>query len=118
LLMFALALAVVPGCGGAQPAKINTQQDYENAVVGLVQKVIDIFKADGMNCDVLQHDLHNVTESQQYGAVKEWGDAHADAKPAVRPKLEPYKGQFQEAATPAMRQCGPQIAKAFANLAQ
>ena len=112
-----VVLAFAVACGGAT-VQIKTQQDYENVVVDLVKQVIDTFKADGMNCDVLSHDLHGIADSQKFTAAKSWKEQHPDAQQQVAPKVQPFREDFEKAATPGLHACGATLEQSFATLTQ
>jgi hypothetical protein len=101
-----LGLMLVVGCGSAPPTKINTPADYQNVVGDLVAQVIDIFKTDGVNCDMLSGDLHAMKDSQKLRAVQDWTKEHADAAAQAQGKIAERKADFDTAAAPAMRACG------------
>lgn len=118
--MRAAWVTVVLSCVACSGATVNmkTQQDYENVVVELVKQVIQIFKDDGMNCEVLSHDLRDVSESAKFKAAKQWKKDPPEQDAELKTKLEPYKDEFVKAATPGLRQCGDNLEAAFAALTQ
>ena len=112
-----LAIATCVACGAAQPT-IKTPQDFDNTVVDLVHEVIEAFKGDGINCDLLQKDLHSIGHSPKMNAAKEYKSAHPEAKQAAAEKVASFKDEFQKAATAGLHQCGAELEETFATLGQ
>jgi hypothetical protein len=72
----------------------------------LVAQVIDVFKVDGTNCDMLSHDLHGLTESQKFKAAREWGTANAGGLAQAQAKINERKAELDSSAGPAIHACG------------
>ena len=105
-------------CGAPQKVTINTQQEFEGVVVQVIKEVIDIFNADGINCQLLSSDLRQVKGSPKVVAAKEWVSAHPDAKPTVQPKIEENRAELEKASTPGVRQCGVNLKTVFDDMTQ
>jgi hypothetical protein len=54
-----LGLVAVVSCASAPPPRIQTPDDYQRLVGELVAQVIDMFRTDGTNCDMLFDDLRS-----------------------------------------------------------
>ena len=105
-----LGFVVVVACGSAPPPKINTPADYQNAVGDLVAQVIDDFKTDGTNCEMLEGDLQALEKSAKFKATHDWGTSHPDGPKLAQEKIDAKKADFESAAGPALHVCGGQLA--------
>ena len=104
-MLRACCFILVAGCATSPPPKINTPQDYQNAVVDLVAQVIDAFKSDGTNCDMLSHDLHSIRDSAKFKATSDWGSSHPDGPQLAKEKIDARKADFDAASGPALHAC-------------
>lgn len=105
-----LGLLAVVGCASAPPPKINTPQDFQASVADLVAQVIDTFKTDGTNCDMLSHDLHAIKGGSKFKATHDWSTSHPDGPQLAQEKINEKKADFDTASAPALRQCGGGVA--------
>ena len=105
-MLKSLGFVVVVGCASTPPPKINTPADYQTAVGNLVAQVIDAFKTDGTNCDMLSHDLHTLKASSQFKVTHDWGTSHPDGPQLAQEKINEKRADFDAAAGPALHQCG------------
>ncbi len=115
MLRIVAVLALV-ACGSAPPPKINTPQDYQNVVAELVAQVIDAFKSDGVNCDMLSHDLESVKASAKFKTAHDWGTSHPDGPKLAHQKIDEKKADFESSARAAMRQCGGDLQEVMGEL--
>ena len=111
-----LGLVAVLGCASAPPPKINTPQDFQTNVADLVTQVIDAFKTDGTNCDMLSHDLHSIKGSSKFKAAQEWSKSHPDGPQLAQAKINEKKADFDTASAAAMRQCGGSVSALLQDL--
>jgi len=98
-------LALLVACGSTPPTKINTPQEYQNVVVDLVAQVIEAFKTDGTNCDMLQDDLHTIKDSGKFKAAHDWGTSHKEGPQLAQEKINEKKADFDSASGPALHAC-------------
>jgi hypothetical protein len=114
-----LLMGLALGCGGAQAkVTINTHQEYETVVADLVGEVIEIFRAAGINCEMITADLRSMKTSPKLTAAKEYSTAHPDAKELANAKIEARRAELEKAAMPGMRQCGVQLPSVYADLTE
>jgi hypothetical protein len=101
-----LCLTALVACASAPPPKIETPEDYQRGVADLVAQVIDMFKTDGTNCDMLSHDLHALKAGVKFKTVHDWGTSHPDGPKLAKAKIDERNKDFSDAAAPAARACG------------
>jgi hypothetical protein len=111
-----LALAFVVSCATTPPPKIQTPEDYQSVVADLVAQVIDIFRTDGTNCDMLTNDLHTLKASSKFTVAHDWGTSHPDGPQLAQAKIDEKKADFDTASAPALRACGGGLAAVLAQL--
>lgn len=104
-MLRALSLGLLVACASSPPPKINTPQDYQNTVADLVAQVIDAFKSDGTNCDMLSHDLHSIRDSAKFKVASDWGTSHPEGPQLAKEKVDARKADFDAASGPALHAC-------------
>lgn len=110
-------LGMLIACGGTQAkTTIQTPQDYDTVVTQLIDEVIEIFKSDGINCELVTADLKSVAKSQKLNAAKDWATSHPDAKAAAKEKIAARKADIDTASASSVRQCGVQVQSVLGNL--
>ncbi|MBV8760805.1 MAG: hypothetical protein JO257_26160 [Deltaproteobacteria bacterium] len=114
-----LMLGLLVACGGTQAkTTINTQQDYETTVSQIIDEVIEVFKADGINCQLVNSDLKSINKSQKLAAAKDWASKNPDAKATAKQKIAARRAELDKAAEPAIRQCGMETETVLGSLTQ
>ena len=102
-------IACLVACGGTQVAtKIQSPQDYEHVVVEVVDRVVEIFKEGGINCQMISGDLRALNGSQKVDAARAWRKDHPEATETMRATIAARKAELEKVMAPASRQCeGP-----------
>lgn len=113
-----MCLGLLVACASVPPTKITTPQEYQNVVVELVAQVIDAFKTDGTNCDMLSHDLHSIKESGKFKAAHEWGTSHPEGPQLAQEKINAKKADFDSASAAALHACDGSLAGLLQQLAK
>jgi hypothetical protein len=114
----ALGLLALVSCASTPPPKIQTPEDYQRLVGDLVGQVIDMFKTDGTNCDMLSNDLHSLKVTSRFQAAHDWETSHPDGPKLAQAKIDEKKPEFETASAPAMRACGGGLGKILSELTQ
>jgi len=110
-------LGTLAACGGTQAkTTISTQQDYDTTVSQVIDEVIEVYKTDGMNCELVTGDLKSIAKSQKLDAAKEWASSHPEAKAAAKEKIAARKADLDSASAPAIRQCGAEVENLMAKI--
>lgn len=118
MMLRSFSFILLVACASAPPPKINTPQDYQNVVVDLIAQVIDTFKTDGTNCDMLSHDLHSIKEGPKFKAAHDWGSSHPEGPQLAQEKINEKKGEFESVSGPALHACDGGLAGALQQLAK
>lgn len=102
-------IAFLVACGGTQAATtIRTPQDYEQVVTAVVERVIEIFRDGGINCQMISGDLRTLNGSQRVDAARAWRKDHPESNETMRAAIAARKGELEKVMAPAARQCeGP-----------
>ena len=106
-------VVLLGACASSPPVKISTPEEYQNVVAELVAQVIDAFKTDGTNCDMLHDDLRGVKGSNKFKAAHDWGTQHPDGPKLAQEKIDARKADYETAAAPAIRACGNDLEAAM-----
>lgn len=102
-----LLMTLLFACGGTQaPTTIRTPQDFEQTVVEVVDRVIEIFRDGGINCNMVSGELRSVNESQKMEAVRAWRKDHPESAETVKSVVAARKPELEKVMLPASRQCG------------
>lgn len=96
-------------CGGRQAATtIHTPQDYEQVVVDVVERVIEIFRDGGINCNMISGDLRSLNGSQKVAAARAWKKDHPESDETMKAAIAARRSELDKVMGPAARQCpGP-----------
>ena len=96
-------------CGGTQAATtIRTPQDFEHVVASVVDRVIEIFRDGGINCQMISGDLRTLNGSQKLDAARAWRKDHPESNETMKAAIAARKAELEKAMAPAARQCeGP-----------
>jgi hypothetical protein len=102
-------IAYLVACGGTQAATtIHSPQDYEHVVVDVMERVIEIFRDGGINCQMLSGDLRALNGSQKVDAARAWRKDHPESNETMKTVIAARKGELEKVMGPAARQCeGP-----------
>ncbi len=102
-------IAFLVACGGTQAATtIRTPQDYEQVVVAVVERVIEIFRDGGINCQMISGDLRSLNGSQRVDAARAWRKDHPESNQTMKAAISARKAELEKVMGPAARQCeGP-----------
>ncbi len=102
-------IALLVACGGAQATTtIRSPQDYEQVVVSVVDRVIEIFKDGGINCNMISGDLRALNGSQKVDAARMWRRDHPESNETIKKVISGRKAELEKVMGPASRQCeGP-----------
>jgi hypothetical protein len=102
-------LACLVACGGTQVATtIRTPQDYEHVVAEVVERVVEIFRDGGINCQMISGDLRTLNGSQKVDAGRAWKKDHPEAIETMKKAIAERKAELEKVMGPAARQCeGP-----------
>lgn len=105
----AWVFSLLVACGGTQVATtIRTPQDYEHVVAEVVERVIEIFRDGGINCQMISGDLRNLNGSQKVDAARAWRKDHPEAIDTMKKAISERKPELEKVMGPAARQCeGP-----------
>lgn len=104
-----LLIAFLVACGGTQAATtIRSPQDYEQVVGEVVERVIEIFRGGGINCNMVSGELRSLNGSQKVDAARAWRRDHPEAQAMMKKAIAARKGELEKVMGPASRQCqGP-----------
>jgi hypothetical protein len=144
-LILALGLTLV-GCGTAKPPEKPADKPAEMAIApadpspagkpaattfasddeyvakatDIVHKLMDIFKADGKDCDKLAADVSKLVDDPVVAASTAYEKAHPEAKAKFDQQSTAMVKEFGATVTPAIRVCGDNEAlkAAFKKLAE
>ncbi len=106
-------------CGGTQATTtIRTPQDYEHVVVDVVDRVIEIFRDGGINCQMISSDLRTLNGSQKVDAARAWRKEHPESTETMKAAIAARKPELEKAMAPASRQCEGPIQGLVAELTQ
>jgi len=106
-------------CGGTQAATtIRSPQDYERVVVDVVERVIEIFRDGGINCNMISGDLRSLNGSQKVDAARAWRRDHPESNETMKAAIAARKGELEKVMGPASRQCEGPIKGLVAELTQ
>jgi hypothetical protein len=102
-------IACLVACGGTQAATtIRSPQDFEHVAVDVVERVIEIFRDGGINCQMISGDLRTLNGSQKLDAARAWRKDHPESNETMKAVIAARKGELEKAMGPAARQCeGP-----------
>src|SRR5665647_457143 len=102
-------IACLIACGGTQAATtIRSPQDYEHVVVDVVERVIEIFRDGGINCQMISGDLRALNGSKKLDAARAWRTDHPESNETIKTVVAARKGELEKVMGPAARQCeGP-----------
>lgn len=94
-----------PAAGGA--ITIASDDDYVAKGSMLIDKLTEIFKADGTNCDKLADDVSKMIDDNAGlpAALDAYEKAHPDAKKKGEAASKDKTAAFESAATPAIGAC-------------
>lgn len=90
-----------PSGGGG----VSSDDEYISKGKVQMQKMVDIFKADGKDCDKLAGDMDKLVSSDDMQAIQAYEKAHPDVKKKADEATKDFQKQFEEAAMPAMQAC-------------
>ena len=77
-------------------------------VVDVMERVIEIFRDGGINCQMISGDLRSLNGSQKVDAARAWRKDHPESKETMKTVIAARKGELEKAMGPAARQCeGP-----------
>jgi hypothetical protein len=113
-------IACLVACGAPQaPTTIRSPQDYERVVAEVVERVIEIFRDGGINCQMVSGDLRTLNGSQKVDAARAWKKDHVEeATQAMRAEISKRKAELDKVMAPTARQCEGPIAGLVAELTQ
>ena len=112
-------LAILMACGGAQATTtIRTPQDYEQVVVSVVDRVIEIFRGGGINCNMVSGELRSLNGSQKVDAARAWRKDHPEAVDTMKAVIAERKAELEKVMAPTARQCGGPIQNLVNELTQ
>jgi hypothetical protein len=102
-------IACLVACGGTQAATtIQSPQDYEHVVESVVDRVLEIFRDGGINCQMISGDLRTLNGSQRLDAARAWRKDHPESNDTMKAVISARKPELEKAMGPAARQCeGP-----------
>jgi hypothetical protein len=102
-------------------AAIASEADYVKVGVVLMDKMIDIFKAAGTNCDKLADDLTKLLADSDadFKATLVYEKAHPDAKQKFEAQTKDKTAAFEASAQPGLTACkdNKKLAQALTKLA-
>ena len=88
----------------AAPAgAITSDDEYISKGSGLITKMVDIFKADGANCDKLADDLDKLHD--EVAPLDAYDKDHPDVKAKFEKAVEKRQNEMMSAMGPAMQSC-------------
>jgi len=101
--------ACLVACAGPQVATtIQSPQDYERVAVDVVERMVEIFRSSGINCQMISSDLRNLNGSQKLDAARAWRKEHPESRDAMKAAVAARKPELEQVMGPAARQCqGP-----------
>ena len=74
----------------------------------VVERVIEIFRDGGINCQMISGDLRTLNDSQKLAAARAWRTDHPESIETMRAVIVARKGELEKVMGPAARQCeGP-----------
>lgn len=112
-------IAILVSCGGTQTATtIQNPQDYERVVVEVIDRVIEIFRDGGINCQMVSGDLRTLNGSQKVDAAKRWRKEHPEASDTLKAQIAARKAELDKVMAPTARQCEGPIGGLVAELTQ
>ena len=102
----AFLMLCLMACGGTQArTTINTQQDFDKTTADVVDRVIEIFRDGGINCNMVSGDLRNLNDSQKLAVLRAWRKDHPEAVESVKAAVAARKAELEEVMRPTARQC-------------
>jgi len=109
LMNRAWLIACLVACGGTQAATtIQSPEDYERVVVEVVDRVIEIFRDGGINCNMISGDLRGLNGSQKVDVARKWRRDHPESTETMKAAIAARKPELEKVMGPASRQCeGP-----------
>lgn len=115
----AWVIACLVACGGTQAATtIRSPQDFEQVAAEVADRVIEIFRDGGINCNMISGDLRNLNGSQKLEAARAWRKDHPEANETVKTVIAARKAELDKVMGPAARQCEGPIQGLVAELTQ
>jgi hypothetical protein len=115
----AWVIACLVACAGTQATTtIRSPQDYETVVVSVVDRVIEIFKEGGINCNMISGDLRALNGSQKVDAARAWRRDHPESSDTMKATVAARKAELEKVMAPASRQCEGPIGGLVAELTQ
>jgi hypothetical protein len=99
------AAAVAQPAVPAGDVTIASDDDYMVKAKAMIGKMLDVFKADGTDCDKLAADITTLTNDSTVKALDAYEKAHADAKKKFDAAMKDQTKAFETAATPAITAC-------------
>lgn len=112
-------VAFLSACGGARATTtIQSPQDYERVVVHVVDRVIEIFRDGGINCNMVSNDLRSLDGSQKMDAARTWRKDHPEATETIKTVVAKRKVELERVMAPTARQCGGPIQRLVNDLTQ
>ena len=95
-----------------------SDDEYLSKTKEMVHKMVDIFKADGTDCDKLAADISKLLDDPVVAASKAYEQTHPDAKQKFDQQSQEMAKEVAGAATPAINACGqnPALKAAFAKM--
>ncbi len=111
--------ACLVACAGTQtPTTIHTPQDYETVVAQVVDRVIEIFRDGGINCNMISNDLRALNGSQKVDAARAWRRDHPESVEAMKAAIAAKKPELEKVMAPSSRQCEGPIGGLVAELTE
>jgi hypothetical protein len=87
-------------------------------VTDVVDRVIEIFRDGGINCQMISGELRALNGSQKVDAARRWRKDHPEATETMKTAIAARKGEIEKAMGPAARQCEGPIQGLVAELTQ
>jgi hypothetical protein len=97
--------ATPPAATGGDAVTITSDDDYMTKGKAMIGKMVDIFKADGTDCDKLAGDITALTNDATVKGLEAYEKAHTDAKKKFDKEMKDQTKAFETAATPAITAC-------------
>lgn len=91
-----------PPAGGASPM---SEAEYVATDVEMLKKVVDVYKADGDDCDKLATDLTTLLADPKFAAMTAYEQAHPDFQPKPDALAEATVTEFKSAAGRVREKC-------------
>ena len=97
--------AAAPTAAPAAAGDIASDADYIAKSKVAMTQLVDMFKADGTDCDKIAADLEKLQTDPQFVAIEAYEKAHPDAKKQLDAETKDQEKAFEAAAEPGIKAC-------------